>query len=96
MSKTSTSTSMTKKLVTKPLGCTEFQLHKNVMQLPTDLDRSQLCDYTDHKLRRMIKLTHDADRKRALIELLADYQSGKVAVAWSDANPVYVNISKGV
>lgn len=96
MNKTSASTYMTKKLVTKPLGCTEFQLHKNVMQLPESFNRAILCDYTEHRLRRMIKITHDADRKRALIELLADYQSGKVAVAWSGANPVYVNISKSV
>ena len=89
-------TSMAKKLTSRPNGCTEFQLHKNVLQLSVNFTRATLIDFTEHKLRRMIKTTHDDDRRRALLELLADYQSGKVAVAWSGSNPVYVNISKEI
>ena len=90
-------TYMARKLVSKPMGCTEFQLHKNVLNMPTGASRDKLLDFTEHKLRRMIKTTLEGDRKRALLELLADYHSGKVAIAWQNGNnPVYINIVKEI
>lgn len=90
-----TSTHMIKKPINKPRGCTEFQLYKNVL-LPEGFTKSLVHDFTEFKLKKMIRLTLDGDRKKALAELLAEYQSGKVAVAWNGTNPVYVNISKDV
>jgi hypothetical protein len=43
----------------------------------------------------MIKTTPESDRRRALLELLADYQLGKIAVAWQGGgNPIYITINK--
>lgn len=86
---------MTKRLVNKPLGCSEFQLHKNTLPpMPEDL-KAKLVDFTEHKLRRMIMTTPESERRRVLLCLLADYQQGKIAVAWQNGtNPIYVTVRK--
>lgn len=91
-----TSTYMTKKFAEKPRGCTEFQLHKNVLKASHPLSFAErLLDFTEFKLKRMIMTSLEADKKRRLLELLADYQSGKVAIAWQNgSSPIYINIIK--
>lgn len=90
-----TSTIMSKKLVNKPVDCSDFQLHKNMLVLPKGSTNTKLLDFTEFKLRRMIKMTPESDRRRALLELLADYQLGKIAIAWQGgANPIYITIHK--
>ena len=88
---------MSKKLLTKPVDCSEFQLHKNLLVLPKGTLRTKLLDFTEFKLRRMIKMTPESDRRRALLELLADYQLGRIAIAWQGGtNPIYITIHKDV
>lgn len=82
---------MTKKLATKPPGCTEFQFFKNLGASAT----SVVVDFTEFKLKHLIKTTFEVERKRALVGLLTDYQAGRVAVGWqSGSNPMFFNITK--
>lgn len=83
---------MTKKLATKPPGCTEFQFFKN---LGTSASSTSVVDFTEFKLKHLIKTTFEVERKRALTGLLVDYQAGKVAVGWQNgSNPMFFNITK--
>lgn len=86
---------MSKKLVSKPTDCSDFQLC-NLLLVPGAKERRvKLIDFTEHKLRRMISTTNDANRRRALLEILADYQQGKIAVAWQGGNnPIYIMLDK--
>jgi hypothetical protein len=82
---------MSKKLATKPIGCTEFQLYMGALNLPPGIISPSLIDFTEFKLLRLIKTTFEVERKRALVGLLADYKSGRVAIAWQKgSNPIYV------
>ena len=86
---------MTKRLVSRPAGSSEFQLHKSTLVLPSETSRKNIADFTEHKLRKMILSTPESERRRALLGLLADYQLGKIAVAWQDGgNPIYITIKK--
>ena len=86
---------MSKKLVSKPTDCSDFQLC-NLLLLPGAKERREkLIDFTEHKLRRMVRATHDAGRRRSLLDILADYQQGKIAVAWQGGNnPIYIKLDK--
>lgn len=87
---------VSKKQGKRPSSCTEFQLHKSMLQLSEGTNRSRILDFTECKLRMFAKSTLDQDRKKALLNLLSDYKAGKVAVAWNGSEPVYVTISKDI
>jgi len=89
------SMSMVKKLASKPLNCTEFQLHKSQLPLPQGFSSTRLLDFTEYKLLGLIRQSRDNDRKYALLNLLADYKAGKVAIAWENGSkPVYVQVTR--
>lgn len=81
-----------KKLPGKPEHSTEFGLH--VSHCTNALQR--VIDLSERKLLILIRTCRDADRKLALLSLLADYKSGKVAIAWEKGNrPIYVVVTRG-
>ncbi len=87
--------SMVKKLAVKPLGSTEFQLHKSQLTLPQGFPKSKILDFTEYKLLRLVRQARDQDRKLALLDLLAKYRKGDVAIGWeSGSKPVYTSVTR--
>ena len=87
--------SMVKKLSVKPLGSTEFQLHTSQLSLSQGFPRNRLLDFTEHKLLKLIRSARDQDRKLALLDLLAKYRKGEVAVGWEGGSkPVYTPVTR--
>lgn len=73
--------------------CTAFVLHKSQQtNLPDVL--SKIIDYTEHKLIRFAESTKDPQQKLALMALISDYRTGKVAVAFRKGSPVYMKVTK--
>lgn len=87
--------SMVKKLLARPVGCTEFQLHKSQIPLPQFFPHNKLVDFSEFKLLGLIRAARDQERKLALLDLLAKYRKGDVAIGWeSGSKPVYTNVTK--
>jgi hypothetical protein len=72
--------------------CTDFQLHKS--QLPS-VDKRNLFDYTEFRLKLYISQVTDDQQKTTLSEVLALYKRGQVAVAWKSGKPIWLNVTKG-
>jgi hypothetical protein len=71
--------------------CTDFQLHKS--QIPGAVGRN-LFDYTEFRLNRYIQQVSDDQQKSTLLDILAKYKKGLVAVAWKAGKPVWIAITK--
>lgn len=79
---------------TKPGECTSFQLHKSQQTIFSGV-LDDVLDFTEHKLAKHIETIDDPIEIQKLNNLLQDYLSGKVAVAWNKGEPVSINIVKG-
>lgn len=73
-------------------ACTDFQLHKS--QAP-GFDKRNLFDYTEFRLARYIQQVNDDQQKTTLLEVLAKYKKGLIAVAWKSGKPVWLAVTKG-
>lgn len=86
---------MVKKLATIPPGTTQFQLHKSQLQISHGFPKAIILDFTEHKLLALVRQSRDNERKLLLLDLLAKYRAGTVAVAWENGNkPVYISVTK--
>jgi hypothetical protein len=78
---------------TKLVECTEFQLHKSQQTVFNQILK-KVYDYSEHRLIRHISKVTDQQQKSVLVELLRDYISGKVAIAWKKGLPVWIKVTK--
>lgn len=69
--------------------CTEFQVH--VSQRTTT---AGIIDYSERKLVRLHKVTHDSVKQLSLAALIEDYRAGLVALAWWRGEPVSIKVTK--
>lgn len=86
-------TKMPKKTKMKPGESTDFQLHKSQLTIFSGI-LHRVFDYTEHKLRKHINVVKDEQQKLTLRELLRDYITGNVAVAWKKGQPIWIKVSK--
>jgi len=77
----------------KPGESTDFQLHKSQLTIFSGI-LHLVFDYTEHKLRKVINIVKDEQQKLTLRELLKDYITGNVAVAWKKGQPIWIKVSK--
>lgn len=71
-------------------SCTEFQLHKSQTSVT---DTRRLIDYTSHRLMRYIEATADEQQRLTLQNLLQEYKTGKVAIAWKSGKPIWMKVT---
>jgi hypothetical protein len=86
-------TKIPKKAKMKPGESTDFQLHKSQLTIFSGI-LHMVFDYTEHKLRKHINIVKDEQQKLTLRELLKDYITGNVAVAWKKGQPIWIKVSK--
>lgn len=72
----------------RPEKSTEFQLHAGKGSC------RNVIDFTEHKLIRYASRTHDPQQKAVLLQLIEDYRSGAVAVAWRRGQPVHLRLTR--
>jgi hypothetical protein len=86
-------TKMPKKTKMKPGESTDFQLHKSQLTIFSGILHI-VVDFTEYKLRKHINIVKDEQQKLTLKELLKDYITGNVAVAWKKGQPIWIKVSK--
>jgi hypothetical protein len=74
--------------------CTDFAMHIS-QKSNFSHNKVKLIDYFEYKLRKYIDEVEDKQQLAALKKMLAEYLSGKIAVAWRSGQPVYLNVTKG-
>ena len=87
------STKLPKNVRIKPGESTDFQLHKSQQTIYSGSVRT-VVDFTEYRLKKYIKSATDEQQKLTLMQLLNDYISGRVAVAWKRGQPIWIKISK--
>lgn len=75
---------------------TEFQIHVNLLAEYKGYDISNLVDFTERRLILLAKRSTSPRVRNKIITLLQSYQSGDVAIAWSDGQPVYHPIERRI
>lgn len=75
------------------LDCTSFQLHKSQLNI-FDGCRRKIFDYTEHRLVRYAKTLKDEQQKLVINAMVADYKSGKIAIAWRSGQPISMKVTK--
>lgn len=78
---------------TKLVECTEFQLHKSQQTVFNQI-LNKVYDYSEYRLIRHISKITDQQQKSVLVELLQDYISGKVVIAWKKGLPIWIKVTK--
>ena len=73
--------------------CTEFQLHKSQQTVFNQI-LNKVYDYSEYRLIRHISKITDQQQKSVLVELLQDYISGKVVIAWKKGLPIWIKVTK--
>jgi hypothetical protein len=73
-------------------ACTEFQFHKSQISLP--LNKRNLFDYTEFRLKLYISQIVDEQQKMTLMNVLTAYKKGQVAIAWKSGKPVWIAVTK--
>lgn len=86
-------TKMPKKTKMKLEESTDFQLHKSQLTIFSGI-LQMVFDYTEYKLRKHIDIVKDEHQKLTLKQLLKDYITGNVAVAWKKGQPIWIKVSK--
>jgi hypothetical protein len=82
-----------KNLPVKPGECTEFHLHKSQQTVFNGL-LHKIVDYSEIRLRKHIEKIEDIQQKLILKNLLEDYVSGEVAIAWKRGRPIWVKVTQ--
>lgn len=62
--------------------------------LSSSCEKSNLIDYTEHKLRRFEKNLKDNQQKNALYEIIKKYKEGYIAVGWSHGSPMWTMLRR--
>jgi glycosylphosphatidylinositol transamidase (GPIT) subunit GPI8 len=77
----------------KRLGAeyTEYQLHKS--QISNCVERN-VFDYTEYRFLKYIE-NFDKEKQLILLNVLASYRKGSIAIAWKSGQPVWISVSKG-
>lgn len=86
-------TNIPKNVLVKPWECTEFQLHKSQHTIFNGILK-KIYDFSEHRLIDYIENINDVQQKSVLNQLLKDYISGKVALAWRKGQPVWIKVTK--
>ena len=78
---------------TKKVGSdyTEYQLHKS--QITSGIERN-IFDYTEYRFLKYME-TFDKERQLILLNVLASYRKGAIAIAWKSGTPVWISVNKG-
>jgi len=72
---------------------TEFQLHKSHVPIFASII-DKVLDYTEYRLVRYAKQVQDPQQKAVLLDLIAKYRKGLVAVAWRGGMPIWLPVTK--
>ena len=86
-------TNIPKNVLNKPWECTEFQLHKSQQTIFNGIMK-KIYDYSEHRLISYIEKVTDAQQKQVLKQVLKDYISGNIALAWRKGQPVWIKVTK--
>ena len=71
---------------------TKVQLH---ISLSGELARvGHLIDFSEARLRKLLKMTYTVEKRQAIIELLERYVTGKVAIGWKSGLPLVSDVIK--
>lgn len=70
---------------------TEYQLHKS--QISNGIERN-VFDYTEYRFLKYME-TFDKEKQLILLNVLASYRKGAIAIAWKSGNPVWISVNKG-
>lgn len=76
----------------EPRGSTGFVMH--ISQYTVYNHSHNLIDYTEKKLIQYAATVIDHQQRLVIIELIKDYVSGLIAVAWKRGAPIYVRVTK--
>lgn len=71
---------------------TAFQTHVSKLvkcEEGCECTTKNVADLTEWKLRRLMKIALNAKTKNNVCMLIDDYIAGKVAIAWSNGQPVF-------
>lgn len=81
------------RISTKKVGSdyTEYQLHKS--QFANGVERN-IFDYTEYRFLKYIE-AFDKEKQLILLNVLASYRKGTIALAWKSGNPVWISVNKG-
>ena len=69
---------------------TEYQLHKS--QLSNCIEQN-IFDYTEYKFLKYME-NFDNEKQLILINVLASYRKGSIAIAWKSGEPVWISVNK--
>ncbi len=68
-----------------------YQVHISAQKV----DKTNVVDFSEYKLRRIIAIITDARQKQFLIRMLSDYLAGKILIAWEDGIiPFYTSLKR--
>lgn len=70
------------------ITCTEFQICTSYDKTLSEV-QDKVLDYTEYRLRKLIKKEKDENRKFLLQGLLNSYLSGQSLIAWRQGRPVH-------
>ena len=82
-----------KQVTNKDLGSgyTAYQLHKSQMLGKFE---KNVFDYTEYRFLKYIE-SFDKEKQLILLNVLASYKKGTIAIAWKSGHPVWISVSKG-
>lgn len=70
---------------------TEYQLHKS--QFACGVEKN-IFDYTEYRFMKYIE-AFDKEKQIILVNVLASYRKGTIAIAWKSGHPVWISVNKG-
>lgn len=70
---------------------THFQLYSGCLSI---FCKFKTYDFSEKKLKNLIKKTPSVSIKNDLYCVLNDYVNGKIAIAWKSGYPVYIKMIK--
>lgn len=84
-----------KKKISSVHESTAYQLHKSQLSIFTGI-MHKVIDFTEYKLKQYAQSIDDQQQKTTLIELIAKYKKGQVAVAWREGRPIWLAVTKEI
>lgn len=85
-------TAMPKAATKNPVNATKLQLHVSHRADIAPADRKALVDYTEKKLKRLLKRVFSAEKRAQIADLLEKYVAGKAAVGWLGNTPHFTEL----
>jgi hypothetical protein len=81
------------KINKNPIIGTDFQLHKTQLDKFSGIQH-KIIDFTEHRLKKYISITHNEEQKDVLNDLLNKYVKGHVAISWKAGIPHWLKVIK--